>query len=166
MWEWTRYETRGSADYVPVSRWGKDHWSTMAYLETCAVDRGGKVENARMRCHARLHRHFVYNPPGGHHLGDGSRYPTRLRDDKVLEKHDDWSCLEDMVAAGLVVAKMRKVNMDTSGDMECRVRFTDSGITLAGLLRRHKLEGGSYGNFQPEDHTQWLVIAGLTAQSA
>jgi hypothetical protein len=84
---------------LPPAVWGKDHFSTLAYLEACAVDHSGTVSNARLRCDARLHPAVVDRP-----LVEAREYPTILRDDKLQAGHDDWSCIEDFVAAGLLTA--------------------------------------------------------------
>ena len=36
--------------HVPMVQWGKDHWSVFAYLECCAVDNKGIINNQHMRC--------------------------------------------------------------------------------------------------------------------
>jgi hypothetical protein len=130
----------GSVDlYIPVSEWGSDHWSTFAYLETRVVDDRGLVDNRRMRCNSRLHRDFM-------HMADGKNYPTRLKGGKTIERHDDWSCLEDMVSAGLVRAWY-----DTTGEPfgggKARVELTELGSQVAGQLREHKASGGKWGEF-------------------
>jgi hypothetical protein len=69
--------------FTSVSLWGKDHWSTLLYLETRIVDHGGKIKDANMR-------------------GKNPQYPTRLNDGTVIEMHSDWDCLDDMIHAGMV----------------------------------------------------------------
>jgi hypothetical protein len=150
MSDWTTYEPDGE-DYVPVERFGKDHWSTFAYLETRAVDAGGVIDNRKMRCHLRLHRTFAANPPNAS-VGspiDGSAYPTRLKDGE-LPNHDDWSCLEDMAAAGLLVAEFRTAHHGWPvGGGEARIRLTPAGLEMAAKLRAHKAAGGTFAAFEP-----------------
>lgn len=143
--DWTTYEPDGR--YIPMDQWGKDHWATFAYLETRIVDHGGMVDNARMRCHARLHRPFAEDRGFG--IMDGSQHATRLKEGKQLD-HDDWSCLEDMVAAGLIVAEFRVKKQDLMvGHCEAHVQLTAEGERLAPQLRRHKAAGGDFGSFTP-----------------
>lgn len=120
---------------VPMSAWGRDHWSTLAYLETCAVDNHGYIVRKRMRCDKDLHPHLAH----GGRLGP-KKYPTRLKGGELLDDHDDWSCVDDFVTAGLVTL--------TPG-IQPQVRFTDKGLRLAAALRAHKAEGGNWDDFEP-----------------
>lgn len=142
---WEEYKVAGD-DYIPIELWGKDHWSTLAYLEACAVDCHGLVDNRRMRCNPRLHREFAYVNPFGR-VVDGSRYPTRTKAGDV-QPHDDWSCLEDLVAAGLVRAYWRLRYPERSfGGAQTKVELTDLGLTIVAALRAHKARGGSFAGF-------------------
>lgn len=146
---WEEYTAEGN-DYVPISMWGHDHWSTFAYLETRTVDYGGLVDNRHMRCNPRLHRAFAAHLAGGfdNRIADGSGYPTRLGGGKELDKHDDWSCLEDMVTAGLIKARQRvQYPGEVFGFAQAKVELTESGHRVAAVLRRHKAEGGKFGSF-------------------
>lgn len=69
---------------IPPELWGRDHASTLLYLETRVVDHGGKHEAPHMR-------------------RDGTKYPTRLRGGKTRKGHSDYDCVADMQAAGLLV---------------------------------------------------------------
>lgn len=140
------YKAEGDG-YIPIERWGKDHWSTLGYLETRAVDHKGKIINRNMRCHPRLHREFI-GISFGPEIQDGSAYPTRLKDG-VAENHDDWSCVEDMVAAGLIRAYFRVVSDAAFGGSEARIVFTELGLKYAAELRTHKARGGAFGTFSP-----------------
>lgn len=155
---WESYTPEPSADDIPMERWGKDHWTTLAYLETRAVDGKGKIENKRMRCNARLHRAFC-----GVFMGrviDGSKYPTRLNDGTTVEEHDDWSCLEDMVVAGVLTARFRQVNMQVFGNSEAAIKLTPLGASIAAQLRAHKAAGGSYAGFAPTVSSLRRLVAG------
>jgi hypothetical protein len=88
---------------VPMHLWGKDHWSTFAYAAHVATSGKREIEKDKMRTDGDRHPHGV-----GHikvMLGTdtgGGRYPTRLRHGGELHGHDDWDCLDDAVAAGLL----------------------------------------------------------------
>jgi len=118
---------------VPMALWGKDHWSTLAYLETRVVDQAGKPDLRHLRCDPRRH-------PGLGNGQDGGAYPTRLNDGTTREHHDDWDCIDDMVAEGLVVWEGTGVNPV--------FRLTDLGWQVAGQLRRHTAETRASGLFR------------------
>lgn len=142
--DWEVYEADGEG-YIPMDRWGKDHWSTLAYAETCIVDYGGILDNRRLRVNARLHREFAANA----HLGNTTDYPTWLKGGITEAKHDDISCLEDMVAAGVIIAETRRVNWyAVVNNSQIRVRLTDKGQAIAEQLRRHKATGGNFAGFE------------------
>jgi hypothetical protein len=108
-----------SAVHVPMSRWGKDHWTVLAFLETRAVDYRGMLDHDRMRCDRGRHPVFYLAKKRVIAMGtdaDGARYPTRLktpcpREDGAwgtveLPGHDDYDCLADMIREGLLEAVM------------------------------------------------------------
>jgi hypothetical protein len=103
---------------VPMTLFGTDHWSTFAYVETRAVDYNGLLDHDRMRCHAG--RHPVMLQAKRRVSGasaDGSRYPTRIKASATpdahgrygvtkVPDHDDYDCLDDLIAAGLLQPRM------------------------------------------------------------
>ena len=135
--------------YIPMDRWGQDHWSTLVYFETLTVDRKGLINNAQMRCDARIHRHFVIMTRFGSEASQG-KYPTRLKDGVEQANHDDWSCLEDMIAAGLVNGWFRQMNEETFGNSQAYVELTELGRALSQQLRAHKASGETYATFVPQ----------------
>lgn len=114
--------------HVPLSQFGKDHWSTLLYIESRIVDADCTVDNDKMRCDFERHRHLA-GPVQARGNLDGRKYPTTLADGSKLESHDDWDCVEDLVAVGAVVW----------GGTGIRPVFglTDFGWGLVGQLRRH-----------------------------
>lgn len=144
--KWEPY-TADEGDYIPPTDWGKDHWSTFVYLQTRVVDHGGIVNNQNMRTHPRLHRHLVGLTFG--HMQDGSAYPTRLANGNTRAKHDDWSCLEDMVNAGMLKAYTRvKDRNAVFGGTEARVELTTYGVSTYALILSHKAAGGAFATFR------------------
>jgi len=119
-------------EFVPPTRWGTDHWSILAFLETMAVDNKGLVKVAHMRTHPDVHPKYV-------HHDTEKLYPTRLRDGSKLNGHDDWSCMEDMISAGMMFALMR--------DRRVWIFLTPFGADVAGTLRAFKARGGLYRDF-------------------
>lgn len=143
---WEKYEPRNKDNYIHFNRWGKDHWSTLAYAETRIVDGDGIIDNRRMRTNPRLHRTLVGITFG--EIQDGSKYPTRLKDGEV-EPHDDWSCLEDMAAFGLLNMYYRTAKHNqVFGCDETRIELTELGQIVAAELREHKGRGGNFADFR------------------
>ena len=112
--------------------WGRDHWSTFAYIETLAVENSGIAIPApqRMRSHRK---HMKYG-----NLSDGSEYPTLLKNG-VIEHHDDWDCLEDMIRIGLLTS--------IGGHSSPAYSLTKEGREVANRLREHKSNGGNFKSF-------------------
>lgn len=142
-----KYEPEGD-QYIPPEQWGRDHFQTLLYLETRAVDHKGIINNQNMRCNPRLHREFANIGFSG--IIDGSKYPTRLKDEEIYN-HDDWSCLEDMVKAGCLEAYYWNHNPEEMiGNYKALVMFTPAGLALAAALRAHKASGGKLADFKME----------------
>lgn len=125
---------------VPVERWGKDHWSTFAYIETRTVDHDGFVDDRHMR---------------GHDSG-WDKYPTRLRGGALLGGHNDFDCAHDAVMAGLLAYADPEAARPTSPHFERSLRgtwrgsrfaMTPLGSAVSGALRAHKSEGGKFATF-------------------
>lgn len=117
-----------------MANWGKDHWSTLAYLETRWVDHTGTINPSHMRCNPARH------PEHAHEGSRGGLYPTRLKGGSTIEGHDDWDCVGDFATVGLLVL----VGTPT----EPRIQFTGLGNKVSAALRVHKGHGGSFGNFE------------------
>lgn len=129
---------------IPIEKWGKDHWSTFAYIETLTVD-GGMMglavpNNSRMRTNEKTHPHLVgsaFGPSMG-----GSKYPTRLKEGEI-KGHDDWDCLDDAVEAGLLT--------DEGSGLNRAFKLTKLGKKVANELRNFKSDGGSFKDFIPKE---------------
>lgn len=115
---------------IPMKEWGRDHTSTLLYLETCIVDHQGKLNPAHMRTDYQLHP-GVPMTRAASIAGRETKYPTRLGDGSGFpHPHDDWSCLEDAEEAGLCA------NVGTG--LNPLYRLTDTGWDLLGRLRLHR----------------------------
>jgi len=77
---------------IPMEEFGKDHWSTFAYVETLVVE-GEQPRRERMRCDADRHPQFA-------HGEFKDKFPTRTKKGEV-KNHDDWDCLDDCELVGL-----------------------------------------------------------------
>lgn len=95
--------------YVPMARWGRDHWRCLAYVEAVAVEMAGFQVGADPRMTANR-RHFRIlaehcprprrpNHPPRPGLVMQPEYATRLADGSQPDPaHDDWCCVQDMAA--------------------------------------------------------------------
>jgi hypothetical protein len=120
---------------VPMTEWGKDHWSLLAYVETCCVDAKGVIDHRRMRCNVERHPGLAlsqHKPSAPYH------YPTKLRDG-VEPEHDDWDCFYDLEAAGLIE--------DVGTGINPVAKMTTTGLGLVAALRAHKANGGQFSDF-------------------
>lgn len=141
---WTEYIPEGDS-YIPVGIWGKDHWSTFAYAASCVAGNGGKIDNRRMRTNPRIHRDLAGITNGT--IMDGGKFPTLIKE-RSLPDHDDWSCIEDAVAAGLLRVFFRKKNQGIFGGSEAKVELTELGWEIEKRLVSHKNSGKRFSDFQ------------------
>lgn len=154
---------------VPVSEWGKDHWSTLTYAEVRAVDHRGRIGKEHMRCDAGRHPLLVSSRVPN----TGRKYPTFLYGGVELEDHDDWDCLADAEAAGFITIsglpegllnvepgrrgkihpqlRRKKNSLGYEWNGNPKVAFTDEGLRVVALVRAHKTQKGSFGTFRLED---------------
>ena len=116
---------------IKAAQWGRDHQSLMLYLETVCVDHDGWLlhhtyAKEKLRCDPERHPLQAYRGvvPSG----------TRLFNGSVVEDHDDWDCLDDLIAAGYVE------NVGTGIDP--RIKFSKRGWSYAHRLRREKAKRG------------------------
>lgn len=121
---------------IEMKRFGRDHWSTLAYIETRCVDHKGVPGLDQMRCNPDEH-------PGLCGRGGWSgKYSSKLKDGSQVEGHDDWHCVEDLEREGLL-------RWEGTG-MHPIFVLTDKGWKVAGQLRRHLAEGKGASKFSPE----------------
>ena len=139
--------------YVAIDNFSPDHWSTLAYAETVMVECGFFQVgfDARMRQgrrHFRVMHEQCRKPkrPSSGAMGVvmDNKYSTTMRDGTVVQGHDDWHCVQDMVAAGLMTSK------DDSVEPCVKLHLTDLGRDINGQLRAHKASGGSWKTFEPK----------------
>ncbi len=135
-----------STAHVDVERFGKDHWSTFAYIETRIMDHHGVIEHDHMRCDGARHPFMVNAGSRASLVGgvDGGRYPTRLKkktrvsgvwEFEELFDHDDYDCLADAISAGLLEVRMPSTNSDgVYVDHHGRAILMDGSTLHEGLI--------------------------------
>ena len=136
-------------DRIGIEAFGKDHWALLGYVETLCVDGAlgvGTLDNRRVRCNPARHPLKVgpYSP-GGWSPRSGTRlqgFADRCDPQLQLGEHDDWDCLDDLEAAGLVST----VNLANGW-----IKMTAAGIGRAAQIRAHKAGGGNFASFSVRD---------------
>lgn len=127
---------------LPLEQFAKDHWSLLAFVETRCVDFKGQLDYDRLRCNRDTHsaQFLLRKYPTSTVAGTWKHeWGTRLKDGTVVPEHDDWDCLDDLEAAGLV---------ETLSYIKSNVRLTERGLHVAQQLRVFKAQGGQYKDFQ------------------
>lgn len=137
-------------DYVSIEKWGRDHWSMLAYFRTVEVDKAGfKVQfDPRMRQNRRNWRTMLEKLPKGkfvvgHAMDVGTG--TRLNDDTFVSGHDDWCCVQDFAKAGLLTCNPDGV------DHHKKLHLSELGASLAASVEQYKADGGSFSTFKVHD---------------
>lgn len=115
---------------IPLRRFGKDHWSLLLYIESRCVDGNGKLESRCLRDRSR---------PGW--VGS---YATIAKSGQKISGHDDWNCIIDLEAAGLIRAI-------ESLDSAAAFQITPEGWKLVSRLRQNRAAGKLDANFRLED---------------
>ena len=129
---------------IPMSLWGKDHWSVFAYVHYLCVNHpGGFGEPEPEEVQANLNRHpqFVLSRFGT--VMDGAKWGIRLKDGVELPgpDYDEYDCLDDAEREGL---------MDNKGTgLHRSYKMTNYGNEVAGELMAHKANGGNFADFIP-----------------
>lgn len=113
---------------VPMDRWGRDHRTTLMYVEARCVDHRGRVKLANLRVDPDRHPMLMDRRLQAH--GSGKGYPTRLAGGEELFGHDDWDCIEDAEALGLL-----RWTMDGDGPL---LEMTPAGLEVTARWRAEK----------------------------
>jgi hypothetical protein len=122
---------------VPVEQWGKDHWSTFAYIACVVTGRKGEPDKDRMRTDKDLHPGLLGRQVSL--LGSDKKYPTILKGDIELPNHDDWNCAEDLEAVGLI--KWNGTGIHPIFEL------TECGWKIFKDLTAFKNNGGTFATF-------------------
>lgn len=131
------------AQHIPMSKWGKDHWSTLLYIESICTDGKGVPSAERMRQWPGRPRRGVAAYGSSLMMPPQGEYPTRLKDGTEVREHDDFDCAADMEAEGLV-------EWHGTG-LHPAFKLTDRGWKIAHALRRHVSESKPSVSFDPGD---------------
>lgn len=140
--------------FVPPSLWAKDHWSTLAYMETVMVECAGFQVglDPRMRSsrrHVRVMNSECPRPKRPVSLQRSlmtamamdTSHGTRLKDGRQVPGHDDWSCVQDMAEVGLFDCLSESVKPGVV------INLSELGRRVVNALREHKAGGGNFATF-------------------
>lgn len=130
-----------------IKDFGKDHWSLLTYCEYRAVNNQGVLEHSHLRAkHQMLTAmpgHTEWKPEYGTRLKGYWDEQGKTHSDRMILDHDDFDCLDDLEAAGLI--------KDVGTMINPFAQLTDKGQRVAALLSVHKQQGGYCSNFKYEE---------------
>ena len=139
--------------YIPMTSWGKDHWSTLAYFQSINIDYAGFQVgfDPRMRQNRRHFRVMMALQPTTKHNKSSNgvvmadEYGSRLKDKSIVDGHDDWMCIQDMAQEGLFT-------VPDAEDIEpgAILHLSEHGWRVIIALQKHKASGGTFSNFDVE----------------
>ena len=122
---------------IKLTDFGRDHWSLLAYIETCCVDSSGQLDQRRLRINEANGRGSRSNGTGWE-PSFGTQCKTGIPD----PNHDDLECLEDLEREGFT---------KTLSFVNLFIALTDKGIKTVAQIRAHKRNGGQFNTFAPVD---------------
>lgn len=137
---------------VPKEQFGRDHWSTFAYLAHCAIAREGEPDRDKMRTHPK-NRHLMGRLNLMMAASRMTWSKTRLADGVELDEHDDWNCMFDLIDAGLFLA--------VGTGAHPLVQLTEDGYRMlkqVSEFRRAGVPGRAYSDFRPYD-PNWAPVS-------
>lgn len=138
--------------------WAKDHLTTLLFLEAHLTDLGvfWARPNERMRTHPSTFGQEVEVSPNSRRrdipCGDA---PTKLVDGLEVPEHDDWSCLWDMGALGLLSYHPEQ---ERTGGRYFQIKLTSTGDELAAELRRNRRAGLRKIYDTPRTTSAWIRL--------
>jgi hypothetical protein len=124
---------------VPLELFGRDHWSTFAYIACVVTGRDGIPDKDRMRTDRDRHPGLV--GPTVARLESKTKYPTRLAKGLERHEHDDWDCADDLETIGLI--------KQVGTGMNPKFILTELGWKVFKDLTEFKdKKGGSFATYQ------------------
>ena len=134
---------RPSRSEVPMARWGKDHWSAFAFVAHWCAEPGAGAAGFKIEARRKNMRCDPARRPDLAHIEWRADCPTILKGGELLPCHDDWDCLDDAQAAGLLL-------IEGTGAFPV-IFMTDKGLRIAAELTAHKTRAGNFADFRVED---------------
>lgn len=140
-------------DFIPMAYWGRDHWSTLAYIDAVMVECSGFQvgRDARMKSNRRNFRVMGQECPKPKRPGDNvsmfaqpmeREHATKLNNGQQVANHDDWFCVQDMAAEGLFNQAPDDIQPGVVLSLSAK------GVQTVNLLRDHQRNGGQLAQFR------------------
>lgn len=127
-------EKKEEQEIIPHNLFGVYHWMMLLRVEGWVVMNNGEIEAERMRTN------FNRRPPAPKgKQWDKLIHSTRTNKGTLIDDHDDWDCLNDLVALGLV-------NIDIWKNKKI-VSLTETGFQVYVRLRRYRQNGEDLNKF-------------------
>jgi len=139
----------GLVTNIPIEKWGRDHWSLVAYLDCRCADNNGTINGAHLRHHPKRPARIGSDMAGRATSRNWKpEYDTRIAgfydpsktEPRQLADHDDIDCLEDIEKAGIIE--------NHGSGLFPLIKFTEMGHVVANHLREHKRDGGNFATFE------------------
>lgn len=131
-----QYSVKKEKILFPIDKWGKDHWSMLAYCECRAVDWAGHLDLRYIRVNESKRSFgngngFKWNPDSA----------TRLQNGKKPDStHDDIDVLDDLKREDLLEYK--------SSCGSFIISLTEQGQEVCAEIRKHKTAGKNFNEFK------------------
>ena len=134
--EFTAHEHIARPEF-PVYMWGKEHWSVLGYVESVCVNYKGKPDLRRVYANRTRHPGLFVNRGA-----PDTEYPVRLKNGIEVHNRDEWDCIYDMEAIGMIELLGTGIHPV--------FKMLPLGEIVVAELRKHKAAGGTWANFSPD----------------
>jgi hypothetical protein len=121
---------------IPPTLFGTIHWVMLLRVESWAVMNNGEIQKERMSTN------YNKRPPAPSGKQWDKMNSTHLNNGYLVEDHDDWDCLDDLIGNGFVQTEMWKNKK--------LVKLTEKGFQTFVKLRKFRQKGKKIRDFQYE----------------
>jgi hypothetical protein len=133
---------------IDKTKFGPTHYTLFGHIKYVVENHDGLLAAAKFRCNELRHpemrsTQLPWSPECGTVLEDGS----------VLEDHDDWDCLDDLVTAGLVTRSKHNplvVDLTLAGRIQYRSYMSQGlktkKLDITGMLVKFTSDHGNQFN--------------------
>ncbi len=134
-------------EIIPMKKFGKDHWSLLAYIEYRVMNHNGVLDKAQLRIKnpalQNTGQTFTmtqdWKPEYGSRLFGYWNKDKSKNKELLISNHDDYDCLDDLEKAKLVKSFGTGLNP--------AYKLTKFGSKVMGELTLHKQDGKNFAEF-------------------